>query len=147
MAKQAAGSPSISRAKRAAKATPSHLKPSEKDTITPSSNGTTTLVATGGPANSAGASVRKASVRNATADDAPTDLLIIFGENLRAARLKRGFNQRKLAALSGLPQQYLSQIEIGQQNITLRTVEVLAKEVDHDVSTLLRRAKRAPEKK
>ena len=72
---------------------------------------------------------------------------MIFGENLRVARLKRGLNQREVAARTGLPQQYLSQIELGQQNVTLRTVELLAKVVDRDPSTMLRRPRDTSPKK
>lgn len=147
MAKPAAGLPSVARPKHAAKATPVRLTTASKTTLNPIVNGTVTPVTAGGSAKSTRGPANKPLARTSPIDDAPTDLLVIFGANLRAARLKCGFNQREVAALSGLPQQYLSQIEMGQQNITLRTIEALAKVVDHDVSTLLRRAVCPPEKK
>jgi ribosome-binding protein aMBF1 (putative translation factor) len=71
----------------------------------------------------------------------PNDILVIFGENLRAARMKRGLKQTDVADRTGLPQQYLSTIELGRQNVTLRTVEQLAEVVGQDVSTMLRKSR------
>jgi transcriptional regulator with XRE-family HTH domain len=59
---------------------------------------------------------------------------------LRAARLRSGLKQSDVAARTGLPQQYLSLIEAGQQNITLKTMILLAEVVDHDLLNMLRRA-------
>jgi DNA-binding XRE family transcriptional regulator len=66
------------------------------------------------------------------------ELQILFGENFRTARLKAGLSQTDVAALSGMAQQTLSQIEAGQLNLTLRTMDRLAKVVDLDVAYLLR---------
>jgi len=73
-----------------------------------------------------------------------SDLLAIFGANLRAARLKLGLTQAQLAEQSGLLQQYVSLVESGKQNVTLTTALSLAKVVRQDLSTLLRRAKSPP---
>ena len=62
---------------------------------------------------------------------------VLFGRNLKAARLKSGLKQSEVAALTGLTQQYLSLIEAGQQNVTVRTMALLAKVVDHDIIDLL----------
>ena len=64
---------------------------------------------------------------------------MIFGQNLRAARLKAGLKQSDVAARTGLTQQYLSLIEAGQQNITLKTMTLLAQVVDHDLRDMLRK--------
>lgn len=69
----------------------------------------------------------------------PDDLQIRFGKNLRAARLACGLKQSEVAERTGLPQQYLSLIEAGQQNLTLKTMSVLAAAVDHEVTDLLRK--------
>ena len=45
-----------------------------------------------------------------------------------------------MAALTGLTQQYLSLIEAGQQNVTIKTMALLAKVVDHDLINLLQEA-------
>jgi DNA-binding XRE family transcriptional regulator len=130
MAKRASGVPSAVRPKGAATPLPDPFEPSSKTIVPPA--------AKGGSARSPGATA---------ADDFPFELHIIFGENLRVARLQRGLNQREVAARTGLPQQYLSQIELGQQNVTLKTVELLAKVVDRDPSTMLRRPRHTSPKK
>jgi DNA-binding XRE family transcriptional regulator len=75
----------------------------------------------------------------ANADEVLGNLQIVFGENLRAARLKADLSQAELAAQTGLTQQYLSLIETGYKNVTLRTMEALAKVVGQEVSAMLRR--------
>lgn len=64
----------------------------------------------------------------------------IFGLNLKAARLKSTLKQSDVAALTGLTQQYLSLIEAGQQNVTIRTMALLARVVDHNLIHLLQEA-------
>ena len=64
----------------------------------------------------------------------------IFGSNLREARLKSHLKQSEVAAMTGLTQQYLSLIEAGQQNVTIKTMALLAKVVDHDLINLLQEA-------
>jgi DNA-binding Xre family transcriptional regulator len=81
------------------------------------------------------------------AEGAPVELQIIFGENFRAARLRRGLRQSDVTELTGMKQQYLSQIELGLQNITLKTVELLAQVVDCEPSDMIRRANHAVRKK
>ena len=58
-----------------------------------------------------------------------SELLAVFGANLRAARLKLGLTQAQLAEQSGLLQQYVSLVESGKQNVTLTTALSLAKVV------------------
>lgn len=74
------------------------------------------------------------------------DLQAVFGANLAAARLRIGLKQSELAAQTGSTQQYLSRIETGQKNLTLRTMVELAKRVGEEVSTLLRRPRAALKK-
>jgi HTH-type transcriptional regulator/antitoxin HipB len=75
---------------------------------------------------------------------AATDLQAVFGENLKAARLKAGLKQSELAEKTGLTQQYLSLIETGRKNVTLRTMMELAKIVGQEVSVMLRRTRSRP---
>ena len=42
--------------------------------------------------------------------------------------------------MTGLTQQYLSLIEAGQQNVTIKTMALLAKVVDHNLIYLLQEA-------
>jgi ribosome-binding protein aMBF1 (putative translation factor) len=134
MAKRRPGAPSAARPKVTATALADAQNPSPKRTVSSPANG--------GPAKSPKASTKKSST-----DDVPVELQVIFGENLRIARSKRGLRQHELAERTGLPQQYLSLIELGQQNVTLRTVELLAKVLSQDPSSMLRRPKGVPEKK
>jgi ribosome-binding protein aMBF1 (putative translation factor) len=86
--------------------------------------------------------VPRADSLAADTDEAPNPLQILFGENLRTARLIAGLSQAELAARSGLMQQYLSKVETGHKNVTLRTIAALAKAVGRDVSVLLRHPKK-----
>jgi len=58
------------------------------------------------------------------------DLQKIFGQNLRAVRIKAGLTQAQLADRTGLTQQYVSLVEAG-------TMAALARAVGRDVSALL----------
>jgi DNA-binding XRE family transcriptional regulator len=90
---------------------------------------------------------RKCNVPNAFGCDSvllnrrPCDLRKIFGQNVRAARIKAGLTQAQLAARTGLTQQYVSLVEAGLQNITLDTMAALARAVGRDVSALLQKAR------
>jgi DNA-binding XRE family transcriptional regulator len=75
-----------------------------------------------------------------TSDESiPDDLRIVFGQNLRAARIKAGLTQAQLAERTGLTQQYVSWVEAGRANITLATMTTLARVVREDVRELLRK--------
>jgi transcriptional regulator with XRE-family HTH domain len=63
---------------------------------------------------------------------------ILFGENLRLARLKAGLTQQELAAKANIRQAHLSQIEGGKLNPMLMTMVALAQAVGKDLHTLLR---------
>jgi DNA-binding XRE family transcriptional regulator len=68
----------------------------------------------------------------------PVDLQIVFGENLKVARERLGMSQCEFSQHTGLTQQYLSLVETGQKNLTLRTIMTLAEAVDETVSEMLR---------
>ena len=134
MAKRGLGAPSAARPKSATTASADGPNPSPKRTLS--------SAAKGGPAKSPKASAKKAST-----DDVAGGLQAIFGENVRLARLQYGLRQYELAERTGLPQQYLSLIELGQQNVTLRTVELLAEVLGQDPSAMIRRPQGVPERK
>ena len=71
-------------------------------------------------------------------DSVREDFQLIFGQNLRAARLKSELKQSEVAERTGLTQQYLSLIEAGQQNITLKTMVLLADVVGRNIIDMLR---------
>jgi DNA-binding XRE family transcriptional regulator len=70
----------------------------------------------------------------------------VFGQHLKVARLKAGLKQSDVADRTGMTQQYLSFIEAGQQNITLKTMILLAEVVDRDIRDLLRKVLETPRK-
>jgi transcriptional regulator with XRE-family HTH domain len=55
------------------------------------------------------------------------EIQIQFGRRLRVLRLRAKLSQEKLAALSGIARNFVSMIENGQRNVTLDTVEKLAR--------------------
>jgi len=71
----------------------------------------------------------------------PDDSRSVFGQNLRAARIKAGLTQAQLAEQTGLTQQYVSLVEAGHQNITIHTMAALARAVGQDVSAMLRKVR------
>ena len=66
------------------------------------------------------------------------DLATIFGANFRNARLKENLSQADVSARTGIQQHYISEIENGIQNPTLRTMVTLAQALGTDVQTLLK---------
>jgi transcriptional regulator with XRE-family HTH domain len=65
------------------------------------------------------------------------DLQRILGENLRAYRTARGLSQEALADLLGFHRTYMSGVERGVRNLTLKSVERLAEQLDIDPVDLL----------
>jgi transcriptional regulator with XRE-family HTH domain len=56
-----------------------------------------------------------------------SDFLILFGENVRLIRKQRGLTQEELAEVTGLQNTYIGGIERGERNISLETLEKVAK--------------------
>jgi transcriptional regulator with XRE-family HTH domain len=66
------------------------------------------------------------------------DLQRIFGRNLRAYRQARGLSQEAFAEILEVHRTYMGGVERGERNLTLQTVERLAKQIDEDPLLLLR---------
>lgn len=66
------------------------------------------------------------------------DLQLQVGRNLRRLRTERGLSQEALADALGLHRTYVSGIERGERNLTLRSVERLAHLLGVEVESLLR---------
>lgn len=60
-----------------------------------------------------------------------------FGKAVREQRTAKGISQEELAMRIGADQAYISRIEAGQMNVTLETVEQIAKALDLHVNLLL----------
>lgn len=60
-----------------------------------------------------------------------------LAENVRAYRKRHGYSQEELANQCGLHRTYIGSIEREERNVTLSTLEVLAKTLGVGVSQLL----------
>ena len=60
-----------------------------------------------------------------------------FGKNVRMLRKQRRLTQEELAALCHVHQHYISDIERGVRNVSLRVIETLARALDVDERDLL----------
>lgn len=70
-------------------------------------------------------------------DDSDKDILQRFGNRVRALRLKQGLSQEELAERADLHRTYIGSIERGEQNISLRNIEKLAKALNVSPERLL----------
>jgi transcriptional regulator with XRE-family HTH domain len=60
-----------------------------------------------------------------------------LGANLRKIRLDKGMSQEGLADLAGLHRTYVSSVERGERNVTLETIDKLAKALGISTSKLI----------
>jgi len=58
---------------------------------------------------------------------AEADIRVRFGIRLRAVRQQSGISQEKLGELAGLHRTFISMVERGERNVTIATIEKLAK--------------------
>lgn len=61
-----------------------------------------------------------------------------FGQKIREIRTQKGFSQEVLASKSGLHRTYISDIERGDRNVSLKNVEKLAKALGVSAHDLLK---------
>ncbi len=64
------------------------------------------------------------------------DILSRFGKRLRERRMAEGLSQEAFAHAAGLDRTYISGIERGLRNVSLRNIELLAKTLATSVSDL-----------
>ena len=62
------------------------------------------------------------------------DILVKFGNKVRAERTKRGLSQEELAARAGVHRTYIGMIERAEKNITLVNVEKICRALDVSIS-------------
>ena len=65
------------------------------------------------------------------------DLQRIVGRNLRAYRKARGLSQEAFAEVLGIHRTYMGGIERGERNLTLKSVERIAKRIELEPLSLL----------
>ena len=65
------------------------------------------------------------------------DITKKFGKRVREMRLKKGMSQGDLAKILGVHANYVSGIERGLENMSLRKIEILAKALGISLGKLL----------
>lgn len=65
------------------------------------------------------------------------ELLDIFRMNMKKERIRQGISQEKLAEMSDLHRTYISFVERGKRNVSINTLDKIAKALNVDPSTLL----------
>ena len=65
------------------------------------------------------------------------DLCRQFGANVRRLRKRAGYSQEAFADLSGIARSYMSEVEVGRRNPTLKVVQRIAEALGVPASTLL----------
>lgn len=68
----------------------------------------------------------------------PADVAARFGQRLRELRNAKGLSQEAFAAACGLDRTYISGIERGRRNVSLRNIEVIAKALGVSLSELMK---------
>ncbi|HUY93016.1 MAG TPA: helix-turn-helix transcriptional regulator [Pirellulales bacterium] len=66
-----------------------------------------------------------------------SNIRVRFGNQLRVIRAARGISQEELAHRAGLHRTYISSVERGERNVTLETVEKLAKSLELPMTKLM----------
>lgn len=75
---------------------------------------------------------------------ARVDVKIIFGSSVRNRRSRLGISQEELAERAGLHRTYISDVERGARNVSLESIEKLARALQISVSALLSRVNGGP---
>lgn len=66
------------------------------------------------------------------------EILIQFGRNVKAERTRKGYSQEMFAEKLGVNREYISRIERGLQNMSLKKVVILANILDTNINDLFR---------
>lgn len=66
-----------------------------------------------------------------------SDILLQFGKKAKQIRIQKHLSQGGLAKILGVHPTYISGVERGQRNMTLKNIEKLAKALGVSVNTLL----------
>jgi transcriptional regulator with XRE-family HTH domain len=61
-----------------------------------------------------------------------------FGENMKKIRLEKSMSQGDICRSLGLDRAYISNVENGKQNLTISTMEKVAKALGVSIDTLLK---------
>ena len=66
-----------------------------------------------------------------------SDITWRFGKRVQELRRSKGLSQEAFAAICGLDRTYISGIERGRRNLSLRNVEVIARALEASLSELM----------
>jgi transcriptional regulator with XRE-family HTH domain len=66
----------------------------------------------------------------------PSDIKHAFGRRVRQLRKHRKWSQEKLAEMSGMHWTYIGQVERGERNLTLQSIESIAKALHTKLTNL-----------
>lgn len=64
------------------------------------------------------------------------DILKRFGLTIKRLREKKGISQEKLGEISDLHRTYIGMIERAEKNVTLKSIEKLAKALEMEISEI-----------
>lgn len=67
--------------------------------------------------------------------------LAALGEAIRHTRIKRGMSQEALALLANVDRSYIGNIERGENNVAMLTLQKIATALDMTISQLMKQAK------
>jgi transcriptional regulator with XRE-family HTH domain len=70
------------------------------------------------------------------------DLVLVFGRNVQERRKALGLTQEDLEGLTGLRRSYISDLERGQRNPTIRALQRLAEALQTEPAELVRASAR-----
>ena len=65
------------------------------------------------------------------------DILSVFGDRVRELRQAKGLSQEGFATACGLDRTYISGIERGKRNVSLRNMKLIAQSLGVKLSTLV----------
>jgi transcriptional regulator with XRE-family HTH domain len=66
------------------------------------------------------------------------DVLKKFGKNVKLERIKKDYSQEDLAAILDVNRNYISKIECGNQNMSLKKITELANALNTNIENLLK---------
>lgn len=66
------------------------------------------------------------------------DIALRFGQRIRELRKARGLSQEAFAAECGLDRTYISGIERGKRNVSLRNIQIIARALGISMSELMK---------
>ena len=66
------------------------------------------------------------------------DIKHAFGRRVRALRKSRKWSQEKMAEVSRMHWTYIGQVERGERNLTLHSIQAIAKALNMKISELFR---------